>query len=231
MQTNPDTAGVPPTLPPAAVAALSSLASNAGISAPPIPLSPEAFSNKTDMEDKLTPEEIQLLKEMVVVRSRQKATEYILPDKPPTEEDKKRFAETIFNRKPYSEKMVLIEGKMEVIFRCKTRREKEFVDSQIERDFSDKIILSERKYALLLNNYNLMTQWTHLNGAAISSPVSQFDNPAFSLRDFISNHIIHTLPEPMMFIVTGALTQFENRVAAMSREILDKNFSQPADFS
>lgn len=231
MQTNPDTAGLPPSLPSAAAAALSSLAANAGISAPPVPLSPEAFSSNSDMESKLTPEEVQILKEMVVVRSRQKATEYVLPDHPPTEEDKKRFAETVFLRKPYSEKMVLIPGKMEVIFRCKTRREKEFVDSQIEKDFNDKIILTERKYALLLNNYNLMTQWTHLNGALITSPVAHFDTPGFSLRDFISNHIIHTLPEPMMFIVSGALTQFENRVAAMSREILDKNFSQPADFS
>lgn len=228
MNTNPQTIGMLPPSSSAAMAALSKLANEANVSSP---TSPEAFNPPaiSPLGEALTPDEIQSLKELVVIRSRQKATEYILPDKPVSEDDKTRFAESIFNRKAYSEKMIPIPGKLEVVFRCKTRREREFVDQQIEKDFADGIIKTERQYAVVLNNYNLMMQMVSQNGASVNPPASRIIAPGFSLRAFIDQHIINTLPEPMMFILSGALAQFENRVAFMSREVLDKNFSQPAD--
>jgi hypothetical protein len=183
------------------------------------------------LEVALTPDEIQILKEMVVVRSRQKTMEYVLPDKPVNKDDEDRFAESVLNRKTYSEKMILIPGKMEVVFRSKTRREQEAIEKQLDEDYANGAIKTERANAFALNNYNLMIQMVSQNGAAVQSPVSRLIDPTFSLRGFIESHIIGSMPEPIMFILSGALAQFENRVAFMSRKILEGNFSQPADAS
>ena len=211
------------------------LSASAGISAPspspqaPPPASPEAFSPQP--EGALTPDEVQALRELIVISSRQKATQYTIPEKPPTQLDRERFADSIFTRKPYSEKAALIPGKLSVVFRCKTRREKEAVDRQIEADFNDKVIKTERTYAILLNNYNLMIQMMELNGVAVESPAKSLGVPGFSLRSAVEGHIINNLPEPFMFLISAALTQFESRVATMSREVLDKGFFEPAGLS
>jgi hypothetical protein len=227
---DPITPSVPAAIPADALQALSTMSASVGISAPPPPASPEAFA-QPPLPETLSAEEVQALREMLVVASRQKATQFVLPEKQPNQQDKEKFAESVLTRKPYAEKTVLVPGKLEVVFRCKTRREKEFIDRQIEADFKEKVITTERSYAIFLANYNLMTQLVLMNGVAVQSPVSRFGVPNFSLRSAIDDHIIGTMPEPMMFMLSGALAQFENRVSAMSREILERNFFEPADLS
>lgn len=178
--------------------------------------------------DQLTPEELQKLREMLVQASFRGRGFYELPEKPVTDEDRTRFFESVGERKPYAEEMILIPEKLEVIFRCKTRREVEMVDAQLQKDMEEGLIKNEKHHAIATTNYNLMVQMSSLNGVACSSPSKFLSVPNFSLRKHIESHVINTMPEPVMFILSGALTQFERRVEIMSKECLQKNFTKPA---
>ena len=179
-------------------------------------------------EDKLTPEELQALREMLARNSIRGRDYYELPDKPVTPEDRQRFYDSVGDRKTYSETMVIIPNKLEVTFRCKTRREVEAIESQIQLDLEDSLIKNERHHATARTNYNLMFQMAKINGADCNNAAVGVSNPKFSLRGHINNHIIATLPQPMMFLLCGALSQFERRIDVISKECLESNFPKPA---
>lgn len=224
-----------PPLNPEALKAMQNLAASAGIApkdpkpSQPIPASAAAFDQPPEPPaDRLAPEELQVLREMIVRHHRQKTNEFVLPEKPMDKADLDRFGDSILARKPYSEQMILIPKKFEIVLRCKTRREIDAIERQIDKDFKANLILNERVYAMTLGNYRLMIQWVALNGVNLESPVALLDSPDFDLRKFMESHMINNLPEPMMFMLNGALGQFEARVAQGTREALTANFSRPA---
>jgi hypothetical protein len=153
---------------------------------------------------------------------------YELPEKPVKDEDRQRFYDSVGERKSFAETMVIIKDKLEVTFRCKTRREVEIIERQLQADLEDQIIKNERHFATAKSNYNLLFQMAALNGADCSNPASVSSNPNFNLRKHIDHHVICTLPEPVMFLLCGALAQFEKRVDIISKECLEANFIKPA---
>ena len=179
-------------------------------------------------DDRISAEELQALREMIIKEAaRKKVENYELPKIEVTDDDRQRFYDSIAERKPFSEKMVIIEGKLEVQFRCKTRREVDQVERQLLADLSDGHIRSERAYATAKINYNLMMQIVAINGVVATHPSAYAADPKFSLRTFLDNHIISTLPEWMMFMLSGACTQFDLRCELISKECLARNFPQP----
>lgn len=179
-------------------------------------------------DDRITPEELQSLREMIAKEAaRKKAENYELPKIEVTDDDRQRFYDSVAERKPFSEKMIIIEGKLEVQFRCKTRKEVDQVERQLLADLNDSHVRSERAYATAKINYSLMMQIVAINGIAASHPSAYAADPQFSLRTFLDSHIISTLPEWTMFMLSGALTQFDLRCELISKECLSRNFPQP----
>lgn len=176
----------------------------------------------------LSIEELQALREMLVRNSTRGREYYELPEKPVTDEDRQRFYDSVGDRKPFAETMVIIEKKLEVVFRCKTRREVEIIERQLQLDLEDQVIKNDRHFATAKSNYNLMFHMAALNGAECSNPAAISSSPNFSLRKHIDAHIISTLPEPVMFLLCGALAQFEKRVDIISKECLEASFIKPA---
>ncbi len=176
----------------------------------------------------LSPDELQALREMLVRNATGRRDYYELPDKPVTHDDRARFFESVGDRKAYAETMVIIKEKLEVTFRCKTRREVEMIERQLQLDLEDSLIKNERHFATAKVNYNLMTQMVAVNGAECSNPSAMSSRPDFNLRKHIDSHIICTMPEPVMFMLAGALAQFEKRVDTIAKECLEANFIRPA---
>lgn len=182
----------------------------------------------------LGPEEIQMLREVIFARMKQKKDEFVLPDLPITDDDKNRFADAVMQRKPFSEKFSMMGGKLTVTFRTKTKRENDMLFDQLDEDFKANRIRSESKYVTLLNNYNLMMQMTELQGAPCATvlpPPQQDVPPGWSLYKVMRLHLIETLPEANMFLLIGALSQFDTKCRVLAREALKENFSTPVGVS
>jgi hypothetical protein len=181
----------------------------------------------------LTPDEVQVLKEMIFERHRRKRDVFILPDIPPSDADIAKFEECAVKRTPYVEVHSMMKGKFTVKFRTKTKRELDLMFEQLDQDFKDGIVRSEAKYVTLLNNYNLVLQMVEFQGVwqePVVPPGHELPKE-WSLRGAIQRHIINTLPEFDMFLLIGALSQFDQKVRFLSQEALKGNFTIPASES
>lgn len=176
----------------------------------------------------LSVDELQTLREMIARESNRPPEKYRVPEKEVTEEDRQRFYDSVGERRPFSEEAVIIEGKLEVVFRCKTRREREIIERQLTNDLSKGLIKNDIHYSAAATNYNLMMQMVSLNGVTCAHPSTVAMDDNFDLRRHILSHVINTMPEPMIFMLSGALTQFEMRVDKIEKECLERSFMRPA---
>lgn len=184
----------------------------------------------------LEADEIQKLREILARSTENGTAEFRLPDKPPTQEDRDRYYQSVLERKPYSETHVMMGGKLKVTFREKTKRECDLLFDAIQTDFADRRIRSQHDFVTLMNNYNLVVQMTNLQGVdqppILPAPgVPLPPDFAASLRNTVDRHLVSTLPEMTMMILVGALNQFSNRVRLMAQELLRENFPSPVGAS
>jgi hypothetical protein len=189
---------------------------------------PEKLGSEVHAGDRLSPDELQTLREMIAREAlHRKEDAYAIPKIEVTADDKQRFYDSVGERRPYHEVMKIIPGKLEVEFRCRTRKEVKMIENQLATDLAEGFIKSERSYATMKINYNLMIQIVKVNNVLQSNPSSKAADPKFSLRTAIDSHLINTLPEWTMFMLAGALTQFDLRCDQIAKECLDRNFPVP----
>jgi len=202
-----------------------------------IPRSPEALPPApldAFVVPALTAEEINALRDLVFSRARKRKEEFELPIIDVTEDDRERFAECLSRKIPFSEKFSMMKGKLAATFRTKTKRETDLLHRQIDKDFADGLILSEGKYVSLLNNYNLMFQMVNMQGTPmplLTPPPGVPVDKDWSLQKFLPAHPIEGLPDILMYLLIGALTQFDQKVKTLSNEALSGNFFEPASAS
>lgn len=190
------------------------------------PLSPEAF----ETGDKLSPSDIQTIREIIEkTRSIRKPHEnFELPSKPITERDEEAFFASLMSRSLYKEEFTLVKKpEIKVCFRVLTTQEKLAIDKQLEDDFADQIIKSERTFAAAKVAYKMVLQIVSYNGVVQPNNSPAIISGQKTLRGAAKDHFTVSLPEPLAFIISGSLSQFDERVAIMSQKILTGNFCHP----
>lgn len=202
----------------------------------PAPAGPEGLPPSGPGEFSVPPlssEETQALREIIYARLKQKKEDFELPDLPITDEDRDRFGDCLARRRPFAEECSMMGGKLKATFRTKTKRENDVMFAQIDQDFKDGLVRSEAKYVTLLNNYNLVIQTMSFQGAPLmpAIPPGIEGTKGWSLANVVKNHVIESVSEPLMFLLIGALSQFDQKVRILSREAMKANFSTPVDVS
>lgn len=203
---------------------------------PPPPTPPDQLAPPVTEEIPLTSDEIQSLREILTRSTEQKTDEFRLPDKPPTDEDKTKYYESVLARKTYAEVHTMMGGKLKVVFREKTKRECDILFDAIQSDFANRRIRSQHDFVTLMNNYNLVVQMSEFQGIKQPSPLPPPGAPMppdfpENFRKIVDAHFVASLPEMTMMVLVGALNQFSNRVRLMAQELLKENFPTPVDAS
>lgn len=207
----------------------------------PVKASPEILQQALNLpprqgpaEEGLTEEELQSIREIISANARKKKDEFILPDLPVTDEERDRFGDCMANAKVFRDECSMLKGKLKAVFRTKTKRENDILFQQLEADFKEGRIVNEPMYVTLLNNYNLLIQMESLQGVACPQVIPKNGvplPPSWSLHNIMKQSSLENMPEPYIFMLLGALTQFDRRVKVLSQEAMTENFTNPAGVS
>ena len=214
-----------------AARALRSLTSDQGGDASPSEDKPTAPTPEEMMSELI--HDVHLIKESILGGKQKRESAFNVPEIPITNEDRERFEDCLDKRRPFSETYPMLNGKLSVTFRTKTKKETDLLFDQIDQDFASGRIKSEVKYSTLLNNYNLILQMVEFKGVKLIPvvPASGVLPEGWSLNGCLSSHVIDTLSEEAIVLLLSALSQFDSRVVRLRQEAVDKNFPQPAGVS
>jgi hypothetical protein len=153
---------------------------------------------------------------------------YQLPKLFVTEEDRNLYAESLATGTPFSHSFE--NGPLRVRFRDRTKRETDIIGRQTDKAYNDGKILSPAEYSNQFNLGCLYYQLEDVNGIAQirNYPASVWDMKDFDLFSEIDKSYIGTLTSSVLFTLMGMMTQFNQKLFDLSKEVLSGNFSIPA---
>lgn len=170
----------------------------------------------------LSAEEIHDLRR-IIARGKKSLAETALKELPISEADRDRFTDLLREGVPYVEKLERYKGKLKVSFRTRKRTEEDALLKQLYQDVADGLIFSDISHSLRNNLYVLFLQIHELDGV----PQAGYSKEV-SLRSAAENSIFGQMAEQKVYILTGMLKQFEDKVSRLSAEAFSENFTDPA---
>lgn len=153
---------------------------------------------------------------------------YQLSRLPVTEEDRNLYTECLANGTPFFH--IFDRAPLNVKLRDRTKRETDIVGRQTDKAYNDGKILSPAEYANQFNLGCLYYQLEEVNGIIQyrEYPKSVWDMKDFDLFEKIDSSYVGKLTSSVLFTLMGMMTQFNQKLFDLSREVLDGNFSKPA---
>lgn len=181
-------------------------------------------------------EEIQQLREILSRSADDTAPKFRLEPKPITDTDKDAYWECVNKGIPYSEVHIMMNGKLKITFREKTKRECDIASGLLASDFENRRIRSNHDIVTQINNYNMVLQMVALNDVpqpSLLPPPGMPLPPDFdkTFRAQMERHLISSMPEMKMMILIAALESFQIRVRIMAQDIIKENFPTPVGVS
>ena len=145
-----------------------------------------------------------------------------------TEQDRNLYAECLVNGTPFSYSFV--NSPINAKFRDRTKRETDIIGRQTDRAYNEGKILSPAEYANQFNLGCLYYQLEEINGILQHReyPKSVWDMKDFNLFSEIDQGYIGGLNSSVLFTLMGMMTQFNQKLYDLSKEVLDGNFFKPA---
>jgi len=149
-----------------------------------------------------------------------------------TETDRDNFCASVCSGTDYSEVFSRFSGKFTVKLRTKRYSETVMIASQLQKDIvaaqNTGHPLTQAEYIFKVNCYNMLFQVMELNGDVIGNLVPAKElNGSTSLYDVYRNSKFFSMPDFTIQAVIFFMILLEDKVAAMSRESLFENFTQP----
>jgi hypothetical protein len=145
-----------------------------------------------------------------------------------TEEDKNLYAESLATGNPFSHKFE--NGPLNVVFRDRTKRETDIIGRQTDKAYNEGRIFSPAEYANQFNLGCLYYQLEDVNGIKQNRnyPSSVWDMKDFDLLSEIDKGYLGGLTSSVLFTLMAMMTQFNQKLFDLSKEVLSGNFSTPA---
>lgn len=181
----------------------------------------------TEETKSIKPDEAQKNKEEFEKGKEESMKQYNLPSLKITEEDKDLYAKCLVSGTPYFERFAKEKFGINIVFRDKTKKEGDIISRQLDSAANKGIILSQAEYT---NSYNLgclYYQMEELNGVVQvrEYPKSLYDQSDFNLLQKIDESYLGSVTSAMVYLLMGMMTQFNEKILSLSREVLDPNFS------
>jgi hypothetical protein len=153
---------------------------------------------------------------------------YQLPRLELTEEDRNLYTESLASGNPFSH--VFENGPLRVKFRDRTKRETDIIGRQTDKAYNDGKIFSPAEYANQFNLGCLYYQLEEVNGILQNKnyPASVWDMKDFDLFSEIDKSYVGSLTSSVLFTLMAMMTQFNQKLFDLSKEVLSGNFSTPA---
>lgn len=191
----------------------------------------EEMLEKEEKDSPLSQQEVQALREIIYRAAKQKNERFELPDLPITDKDRDYFAECVVQHRPYKETFSLMKGKLKVTIREKYKHETDLILATIDDLFAQGRVRSDAAFSTYLMNFGLLFQVVEMNGTTMPIILPNPRPDDWSLVEVAKNHFFEGCGDHMMFLLISILTQFENKVRSLAKEVTAEGFSQPATVS
>jgi hypothetical protein len=155
--------------------------------------------------------------------------DFKLPRLEITEKDRDQYLECTASGATFSQRFLKEELGIDVVFRDKTKKESDIISRQVDKAYNDGKMMSVQEYTNIFNYACLYYQLEAINGVTQnrSYPIDVWDMKDFNLLSEIDKSAIGQFSSSKIYILMGLMTQFNQKLFDLSREILSANFSTP----
>ena len=155
--------------------------------------------------------------------------DFKLPRLEVTEKDRDEYLRCTASGDTFSQRFLKEELGVDVVFRDKTKKESDIISRQVDKAYNDGKMMSIQEYTNIFNYGCLYYQLESINGVPQnrSYPVDVWDMKDFNLLSEIDKSAIGQFSSSKIYVLMGLMTQFNQKLFDLSREILYANFSTP----
>jgi len=155
--------------------------------------------------------------------------DFKLPRLEITEQDKDNYLKCTLSGEPFTQRFFKKELGVDIVFRDKTKKESDIISRQVDKIYNDGKLFSVQEYTNIFNYGCLYYQLEEINSVKQNRayPVSVWDMKDFDILSEIDKSPIGGFSSSFIYILMGLMTQFNQKLFDLSREILSANFSMP----
>jgi hypothetical protein len=146
-----------------------------------------------------------------------------------TEKDRDKYLQCTASGATFSQRFLKEEMGVDIVFRDKTKKESDIISRQVDKAYNDGKMMSVQEYTNIFNYGCLYYQLESINGVIQNRayPGNVWDMKDFNLLDEIDRSAIGEFSSSKIYVLMGLMTQFNQKLFDLSREILSANFSTP----
>lgn len=132
-----------------------------------------------------------------------------------TDAEKEAYYVAFKTDKPYTDKIPLFNGKLDVVFRGLYIEEQEAIFEQVSKDEASGINTTSAAYMNRIQFFRLVSSIVSVGGVPFSDSADTLEHKVDKLQK---------LPVTKVFALNQAFVRFEDKVEALSTAVLDENF-------
>jgi hypothetical protein len=146
-----------------------------------------------------------------------------------TEKDRDQYLQCTASGDTFKQRFLKQEFGLDVVFRDKTKKESDIISRQVDKAYNDGKMMSVQEYTNIFNYGCLYYQLESINDVTQNReyPNNVWDMKDFNLLEQIDKSAIGQFSSSKIYVLMGLMTQFNQKLFDLSREILSANFSTP----